>query len=188
MKLCTRWDIDKPIWWIIKCGQTVRNSSVFCLLWPRLNTNLNLGIRSGISSKLRTRWYRNHSVSDPYHFWTSQLSQCAWAHHQSQPLSGTPAAYSHHHPDPPSDVSATSSMPGWDFFIYHESILLEFWLCFIKLRAITYWILNKKTTGTPAGWAFFNDHGPYLDFVKQYASQEEVHCASLRFQSTHRNN
>ena len=38
------------------------------------------------------------------------------------------------------------------------------------------------------GWAFFNDHGPYLDFVKQYASQEEVHCASLRFQSTHRNN
>lgn len=51
--------------------------------------------------------------------------------------------------------------------------------------------LRSSETKDPTlgpGWAFFNDHGPYLDFVKQYASQEEVHCASLRFQSTHRNN
>lgn len=37
--------------------------------------------------------------------------------------------------------------------------------------------LRSSETKDPTlgpGWAFFNDHGPYLDFVKDYATQEEV--------------
>ena len=46
----------------VKFAQTAGILSVFCLLRPRLNINLNLGTRSRISSKLCTRWYINQPI------------------------------------------------------------------------------------------------------------------------------